>query len=47
MHATEATTDTAAAWFRVRTGEITEPEPMIAGGEVLAAVSTGARVAHS
>ena len=36
--AAEASTDTAAAWFRERTGEITEPEPMIARGEVIAAV---------
>jgi hypothetical protein len=37
-----ATTDTAAAWFRERTGQVTEPEPMIAGGEVLAAVNPAA-----
>ena len=39
--AAEASTDTAAAWFRERTGEITEPEPMIARGEVIAAVAAG------
>jgi hypothetical protein len=39
--AAEASTDTAAAWFRERTGEITEPEPMIARGEVIAAVAPG------
>jgi hypothetical protein len=44
--AAEASTDTAAAWFRERTGEVTEPEPMIARGEVIAAV-TGAGVASS
>jgi quinol monooxygenase YgiN len=36
--AAQASTDTAAAWFRERTGEVTEPEPQIAGGEVIAAV---------
>jgi quinol monooxygenase YgiN len=36
--AAEASTDTAAAWFRERPGEVTEPEPQIAGGEVIAAV---------
>jgi quinol monooxygenase YgiN len=36
--AAEASTDTAAAWFRARTGEVTEPEPQIAGGQVIAAV---------
>ncbi len=44
--AAEASTDTAAAWFRERTGEVTEPEPMIARGEVIAAV-TGAGMASS
>jgi hypothetical protein len=43
----EATTDAAAAWFRERTGEITEPEPIIARGEVLAAVGAGSRIAHT
>lgn len=36
--AIEASTDTVAAWFRERTGAITEPEPQIARGEVIAAV---------
>jgi hypothetical protein len=36
--AVEASTDTAAAWFRERPGEVTEPEPQIARGEVIAAV---------
>jgi hypothetical protein len=36
--AAEASTDTAGAWFRERTGEITEPEPMISRGEVIASV---------
>ena len=36
--AAEASTDTAAAWFRERTGEVTEPEPVIARGEVIASV---------
>lgn len=36
--AAEASTDTAAAWFREHTGEVTEPEPMIARGEVIASV---------
>lgn len=40
--AAAATTDTAAAWFRERTGQVTEPEPRIAGGEVLAAVNLAA-----
>jgi hypothetical protein len=43
--AAEATTETAAAWFRERTGEITEPEPIIARGRVIAAVSTATGVA--
>jgi hypothetical protein len=43
--AAEATTDTAAAWFRERTGEITEPEPIIARGQVIAAVNTATGVA--
>jgi hypothetical protein len=41
----EATTDAAAAWFRERTGEITEPEPMIARGVVIAAVNATSGVA--
>jgi hypothetical protein len=36
--ALEASTDTVAAWFRERTGEITEPEPQITRGEVIASV---------
>jgi hypothetical protein len=44
--AAEASTDTAAAWFRERTGEITEPEPMIARGEVIAATSAGSDLAR-
>jgi len=44
--AAEASTDTAAAWFRERTGDVTEPDPMIARGEVIAAV-TGAGIASS
>lgn len=44
--AAEASTDTAAAWFRERTGEVTEPEPMIARGQVIASV-TGTRMAPS
>lgn len=36
--ALEASTDTVAAWFRERTGEITEPEPQITRGEVITAV---------
>jgi hypothetical protein len=43
--AAEASTDTAAAWFRERTGEITEPEPIIARGEVIAAVTPDERLA--
>ncbi len=45
--AAEASTDTAAAWFRERTGEVTEPEPMIARGQVIAAVGAASDVAHS
>ena len=36
--ATEASTDAAAAWFRGRTGQVTEPEPLIARGQVIASV---------
>jgi len=36
--AIEASTDTAAAWFRERPGHVTEPEPQIARGEVIASV---------
>jgi len=36
--ATEASTDVVAAWFRERTGSITEPEPQIARGDVIASV---------
>lgn len=36
--AIEASTDTVAAWFRERTGEITEPEPQITRGEVIVSV---------
>jgi heme-degrading monooxygenase HmoA len=43
--AAEATTDAAAAWFRERTGEITEPEPIVARGEVIAAVNATTGVA--
>jgi hypothetical protein len=35
---TEASTDTVAAWFREHVGTITEPEPQIARGEVIASV---------
>ena len=44
--AAEASTDTAAAWFRERTGEVTEPEPMIARGQVIASV-TGSSMSRS
>ena len=44
--AAEASTDAAAAWFRERTGEVTEPEPMIARGQVIAAV-VGSSLARS
>jgi hypothetical protein len=36
--AAERSTETAAAWFRERPGEVTEPEPQIARGEVIASV---------
>jgi quinol monooxygenase YgiN len=36
--AAEASTDTVAAWFRERPGEVTEPEPQITRGEVIASI---------
>ena len=45
--AAEASTDAAAAWFRERTGEVTEPEPMIARGQVIAAVVGGSMARSS
>jgi hypothetical protein len=45
--AAEASTDTAAAWFRERTGEVTEPEPMVARGQVIASVVGGSMARSS
>lgn len=43
----EASTDAAAAWFRGRTGEVTDPDPMIARGDVIASVvGTNVAPAH-
>jgi hypothetical protein len=36
--AIEASTEVAASWFRERAGEITEPEPQIARGQVITTV---------